>query len=810
MFQKIGRPGAGWRIQAGVALLLAIARPGSAQSTADDSLHRAVQLPTVMVTARRVEESAQDVPMSMVVLGGASLDDEGFSAATDLPERVSGLTVSVPNPRITSFAIRGLGSNSYNDGIESSVGLFVDGIYLGRQGLSIFDLVDIERIEILRGPQGTLFGKNTTAGAINILTQRPRRHFGALLESSLGDYGERKLRGTITGSLPGSDLAGRLTGYLAQRDGLVRNLYDHHQLNNRDRMGLRGQILWTPSAELTGRFIAEYGRVSENCCVYPLVAPLRAAVKARDDYMEYQRSSLNPYDRVSDSDGPTHYVAQQQALSAQLDWRIDDQQRLVSISAWRAWRFVPINDDETSLKLVNGGSRTEQQQFTQELRLDSHHEGFDTTLGLFYLHRNDRGGETATLGADLSDWIFGGLIREQLPFATRSNTGLVLETLIPRRTLDGMTVVTPYTDHGDSLAGFGDLNWPLTDELTLSAGLRYTYEWKGATVSRSRSGGDPAASPLSATDNLAPLGQLIGQDLSGYTFNGLLDSTVGGRFRRHNDFQEGDVSGEFALGYAPDEDLMLYGSASRGYKSGGINLGVPGATVKPTFRPEIATAYEVGAKSRWWDRRLSLTLALYRSDVRNYQALTFDESRSVIQDPRQSNLLNVGAVRLQGVELEGLCAPRSDLQLRAGLSYNSAITTDFRHAPDENSRTNGKDLSGQQLYNAPRWTGTAGLEKALSVTDTLNLFAGLDYSFRTGTYGSVEHGRSSYIDGYSLTNLRIGLRDARQRWDLGFWVRNVFDSDYVAAIYPVYGVGDYGAFAGDPRSYGATLRIRFD
>ena len=212
-------------------------------------------LATVVVTARRKEERALDVPISLAVLDGDALADAGLSTATDLQERVPNLVVSVPNPRLTSFTIRGLGSSSSNDGLESSVGLFLDGVYLGRQGLSIFDLVDLDRVEVLRGPQGTLFGKNTTAGAVNIVTKLPSQDFEANLESTFGNLGNIQYRGSVTGALVDDVLAGRLTGYLTRRDGLITNTWDGvgtpgddsvRELNNRYYYGLRGQLLWTP------------------------------------------------------------------------------------------------------------------------------------------------------------------------------------------------------------------------------------------------------------------------------------------------------------------------------------------------------------------------------------------------------------------------------------------------------------------------------------------------------------------------------------------------------------------------------------
>lgn len=766
-----------------------------------------VELDPVFVTARRRKEALEDVPISLAVLDGQALGEAGLTLATDIQERVPGLVVSVPNTRLTSYTIRGLGSSSANDGIESSVGLFLDGVYLGRQGLSIFDLIDLDRVEILRGPQGTLFGKNTTAGAINIVTRAPSREFELHAEGTAGNFGLRQFRGSLGAPLT-ETLASRLTGYVTQRDGTIDNVFDGSRLNSRNKYGLRGQLLWAPDASLSGRFIAEFGENDEVCCVYPLVAPQRPQVAARDAYMEYTRPSLRASDRLADSDGRTHSDTRQKALSAEFNWQLAERHKLVSLSAVRDWFFLPASDDGSSLRLLSVGTLNQHRQYSQEFRLDSEFDRLESTVGLFYIRQDFRGRERAVLGEDLGGWVFGGLIREQVPGATISNTGPLLYAVIPPETLAGTTIDTPYRQNSDSLAGFASITWHLGERLDLTTGLRYTQEWKQAEVSRSRTGGNPGASPLSLTDNLTPLGQLIGIDLSGYTFGGLLDSVAGGDFQRSNERAEGNWSGQVALSYKLLPKVTGYASAARGYKSGGINLGVTGPSVQPTFKPEQATSFEVGVKGRVF-RRFSFSTAAYYTDIKDYQALTFDDEDTLLPNPRQTNLLNVGKVRLRGVEVDFQGYLLRSLKGRLGAAYNDAISTDFPNAPDEDTRGNDKNLSGKTLYNAPRWTGTAGLEYTHGFSRGGELYAAWDYSLRSSYFGTVERGRATRIDSYDLSNARLGWR-GREIWDVSLWMRNVFDKDYTATVYPLYGVGDYGAFAGDARSYGINLRLNFD
>jgi iron complex outermembrane recepter protein len=774
----------------------------------------------VVVTARKKKERAQDVPISLSVLDGRALGDAGLTLPTDIQERAPGLVVSVPNARLTSYTIRGLGSSSANDGIESSVGLFLDGVYLGRQGLSIFDLIDLDRVEILRGPQGTLFGKNTTAGAISIVTRAPTFDHESRLEGTAGNLESRQVRGSINGTIVAGTLAGRLTGYLTERDGIIENLYNGEMLNNRAKRGLRGQLLWVPTMNLTGRFIAEYGFVNEHCCAFPLTGPVRNDVIQRDAYMEYHRIGTNPQDRITDSDLPTRSDMRQKAASAEFNWDFAEGYRLTSITAWRDWFFLPLNDDATSLHLASTSTLNEHVQVSQELRVETTFGDVDLIGGVFFLHQDLDGLERVILGDDIAGWVFGGEIRKRaIPNATESNTGFLLYALIPRESLDGLTVDTIYSQSTESAASFASANWHLTQRLDLTAGLRYTYEWKKGAVDRHRYGGNPQASPLATADPILPVIDAIFpqfkevvctdalcSDFQSLGFNGIIDDVAGGEYARDNSVREGNYSGQLALSFKLTRDALTYASVARGFKGGGINLGFTGETIQPTFRPEQATSFEIGAKARLF-KRLAASFAVYHTDVKDYQALTFDNENTLLPNPRQINLLNVGKVRLRGAELEGYGYAASWLMLRGGAAYSRAITTEFPNAPNEDTRANDRNLSGETLYNAPKWTATAGAEFSTYFDNGLQPFANVDYSYRTGYWGTVEHGRASYIDGYDLVNVRLGLRRTDRMWDVSVWSRNVLNREYLATVYPLYGVGDYGAVPADERTFGLTLRM---
>lgn len=762
---------------------------------------------TIIITARRLEESAQEVPISVVNVTGKTLEQSGITTAQELQQVVSGLQVTVPNPRLAQFTLRGLGSSSFNEGLESSVALFLDGVYLGRQSMSIGDLIDIERVEVARGPQGTLFGKNATAGTIHVITRKPQFSKELLLDATVGSEGTEQYRGSITGPLSDT-LAFRLTGWQTARDGLLENRFNGEFYNDRNRDGLRGQLLWVPTARVSTRVIAEYSSVDEKCCGFPLKGEPSATVKARDEYVLYDRVSGNPYDRIADLNVRPRSQAEHYALSSETQWDFALRHRLVSLTAYRDFRFQPLTEDNTSLDLVQGGTRSAHQQFSQELRIDSRWRDAESVAGLYFLDQTTSGAEYGLLGKDLSQWVFGGLIRQRLPTANRNNTGAALNFLIPPETLTGMRVDAPFEQHASSLGAFGSLNWHATDKLDVSAGLRYTQEWKSTQVDRMRSGGNPNASPLALTNNLTPLGQLIGVDLSGVTFNQLLDDSVGGEFHRNLDVEEGALSGNAGLSWRWNPSVMTYLTYSRGVKSGGVNLGVTGERSQPRFRPEIVDAVELGVKSLLWSDRLLLNLAVYDTWVQDYQAITFDESPTLLPNPRLNNLLNVGKVRLSGADLDFQLALPHEFGLRGGISYNRAITEEFTNAPDEDTLQNTRDLSGQPLANAPTWSGNIGVQKRWALAQGRAAYAAFDYHYRSTYNTTIERSRNSFVEGYGIAGARLGLASPTG-WDASLWVRNLFDQDYIAATLALYGVGAYGAYAGEPRIFGGSLRLQW-
>lgn len=744
------------------------------------------------------------------------------ATANTLPEasfRVPGFFAYGSTARNTGFNIRGAGNSQFNDGMDSGTGLYIDGIYLARQSYGALSLYDLEDFSVLRGPQGANYGLGSTTGEVHLRTRLPSFTPSTEMSGSIGNFGYKQFSLTTTGPLGGqannqsagqsSTMAGRLSVYGQVRDGLLTNQFDGSKLNDQDRLALRGQVLWAPVDELLVRVIGELGLNDQKCCAVALLAPVSASIKASDDYMGYKRPGTNPYDRVTDNDRTTRGRLIRNSLSVIAEWTPPGRHTLTSLTGLNGLNISPTQfDDGTSMRLLNSNITSKSSQITQELRLNSRFLRAETTVGMFYIHQRLQGRERAVLGDEIARWALGGALRSNVPGLTQQNSGFLIDAVLPPQALNGLTLNTPYSQVSNGFSTFASSDLKLSPSTTLTTGLRWTTSNRRAEISRDRSGGNLNSSPLSLTNNLAVLKGLLGQNVQDLTYDGIIDSLVGPSFERRDSRSDQGATGKLALRHQLTDQASVYASAATGFKSGGVNLAGITRQVKPQFDPERATNFELGFNKTHPSGRLSYNLSLYNTRIKNYQALTHDEGEGLVPNPRPNNVINIPKVRLRGVEfdLSGRLTP--NLNLLTGLAYNQAISTSFPNAPDEDTGQNNKDLSGKQLYNAPRWSGFVGLEQRIPHQNKDYSYWGLDYQFRSGTFGAVDQSRSSFIEGYQITNLRLGYRNQQQGWGVQAWVRNLFDEDYLLAITTVYGVGEYGGYAGDPRTYGITVDVQ--
>jgi iron complex outermembrane receptor protein len=774
-----------------LAAALVAAFPPLACSEEASQSAAAGELETVIVTARLRREDAQTVPVSLSVVDAAALTASGTNNISQITQLVPSLNYVSPNPRNTAFTIRGLGSSvvaiaQANDGLESGVGFYVDQVYHARPATAAFDFLDLERVEVLRGPQGTLFGKNTTAGAINISSREPGFDPEVKLESSLGNNGYWQAKASAGGALIGDVLAGRISGAITQRNGVIHNVRTGADLNDVHNSALRGQLLFRPSGNFRLRLIADFNRFNNTCCtqVYYTVAPtLKPAARqypALAAGQNYAPPSLNPYDRLTDIDGPLKVDTSEGGVTAIADWNLGAA-TLTSVSAWRFWKWDAENDrDYTGLPIqLSQHIPSRQDQYSQELRVASNGQrAVDYVAGLYWFRQTIIGHPITIYGPLAAYWLLGP------------------PPAIPANLLDGYGTIGRTRFHSDSYATFGEATWHLGSRLALTGGLRYTWESKDGQYSAPVSGG-------LATTNTS----LINSQLSIIRPQAYQATTT-----------DNSPTGRLLASFTMVPQAMFYLSYARGSKSGGINMsGLPlDATNQPSLataviKPEKNTTYELGMKTNLLGRRLLVNFDVYQSDVHDFQANVVDTGPGALR----GYLANIEQVRVKGAEVDASFIVGGHFTGHLSVAYADGNYVSYRNGPCPieliASSTTVCDLSGRPMSNLPHWAGSLGGEyaqplKVVGLQGEGYLHA--DLTSRSGIYGDASDSQYTTIGGYTTVNVSIGYR--QKGWEASLWARNLLNRNYMQTM--TVQAGNSGLIVGtpsDPRSAGIMLRAGF-
>ncbi len=755
------------------AAMAATDTPAPDQATAGD-----VQVEQVIVTARKYAEHAQDVPIALTALDGETLRDSEHLRVEDLSQYVPSTNIVIPSPHQTNFTIRGIGSNPANDGLEQSTGIFIDGVYLGRPGMSAYDLIDINQIEVLRGPQGTLYGKNTTAGTVNISTMLPSFTAGFMGQATYGNYNYRQFQASVTGPLSDT-LAGRLTAYDTQRDGTITDEFNGQKLASVAREGLRGQLLYQPTERLSVRFIAEYGFEDDSNGV-TLINSLGATPAAFQKDLAAAGGSVivDPNGTKSNDNDPTIIKTRQYAASAEVNWDMGPM-TLTSITAYRNWFYYSMSDvDGSNVSVLNAGYNLHQAQFSEELRVATPADKpINVVAGLYYFQQNVSVDQFTAYGKEAAAYL-SGVPDSLLPIYSAFSPSL--KALLAYNNSRWDIYATPHTH---SYAGFAQANWHITPDWQLTAGFRETFEDKHETVSR--------PNPISTTTGLAS---------PALAYNTYPATPVS--------VSDAAPSGLVTLSYKFTPFVMAYATFSHGEKAGGVNASIPGPLGIDSLKvkPEVANDYEIGIKSDLFDDRLQLNVNGFYTEIDDYQA-------TYITTPPGGGssvviLTNVGEVRTQGVELEATAVPIAGLNLNSTISYDDAVYASYPNGPCPAEVTGqvSCNLTGKPVAGAPKWIANVGASYEHALTGNLTGFAGAEYSWRSSYYGYLDDSAYNKTGDYGIVNAHLDVRtDAGI--ELSIWGKNLTDKRY-AAGYLSYGSllpGLYVPFFGDPRTFGVTL-----
>ena len=850
-----------FELRCATALALLAANPAFAQTASPPDDTAATDGEEIFVTATLRTENLQAVPIAVTAFNAASLDKAGVRdiRALDQVSASFNLNSSQTESGGTTLRVRGVGTTGNNTGLESAVGIFLDGVYLSRPGIALGDLLDVTQVELLRGPQGTLFGRNTSAGALNVKTAKPNlNNFEGFANATYGNFDLLNVQGGISAPLVEGVLGLRLSGAYRDQDGFQKSTTGATS-NDRNRYIVRGQLYFEPNADLSVRIIADYQHSNEKCC--DAVILQETSLVAAGAYAAYglpanggvSATGLSAFKSRTTNAEQFRDRIRQYGVSAEINFSLGSAD-LVSITGYRDSKSSSQQEsDFVGLKVFSTGkgstanpgttdSFTKIKTFSQELRItgDAFDEKFQYLVGAYYSDERIRERATLTLGRDYQAYIsanFFPFIAGALgnPLALGPNPALFFA--------QGVSAAGNFANNADRQNGrnfsiFTNNTIKLSDALAFNFGLRYSDDRKhgvGFQIAANSPAcaavlGNPAlqAGPLAAFLPLAagltcfPFSTQQNLPGAGTPANPVAPAPFDKVYKNDQLIYTGKLT------FKPAENINTYLSYTRGYKAGGFNLDPSAAAggADPRFKPEIVRAYEAGIKTKLLDNALTANLAVFHQDLKNFQVLEFTGV--------QFQTFNVGKAKSTGAELE------LNARLSRSLSASFAYTyTDARYPKNCGAGTTSTvvlSLCGNQLTNAPKNVVIAGFDYEHDLGSTLTFgFNGsirLESDRRTSTQAVLVNGPTVLTtknpfdiqDGNAKINLRAGIGSQDGRWRVEVFGNNITDETtrnvtfnvplrggaFIPGALGTNGAGiARGAFLQEPRTYGVTVRTKF-
>lgn len=730
------------------------------------------RLEEIVVTARKREENLQSAPLSVAAFSGDALEKSGIDEFSEIASRVPGFTLNPDNISEPNIFLRGIGTDIESAASNPAIGFFLNDVYLSRAQGTAIELFDLERVEIVRGPQGTLYGKNVVGGAINFITRKPTDEFRAGAEAGIGNYGSFDVKANVAGGL-GEGLSGSIAASARHHDGYAYNSFTGNDVEDLDSYGVMAQLRYQPDDKLdlllTGDLTRRRGggkwvdiQIPSSHNV-PFVNPDR-------------RRGPNNIDGKQDADlGGVH-------LSANYD---TGSGTITSVTAYREAKFAALNNDAGSFidftKMIYGpdgridfgaidhslfnddyyiNDKDETaKSFSQDLRFRSDFDGpFNLLAGLFYQHESVDRTETA-------DYIF-------VEFYAQGKE--IAETRLK----------------SDTWAAFAEGTFDFTDTLGVTAGIRYTKDSKRFSVYRET------------------VGDFLGAEFEDENGNFTRAFTA-------SDKQSWDAwTPSINLHWQPAKDIYVYGLVSKGYKSGGWNgenATNPGEA-RVAYDPEYAMNYEVGAKTTWLDNRLRFNLTGFWTEYKDLQTQQF-----VIFDPNlpaDNVISNAGKARVKGIELETALVPFDGLTLFGNYTYMDAkitgdlISTELQYDPScFCSVPVPTNLKGNVLRRSPKNSFSIGGDLTLPVSSRINAFVRADYNWTDDFFFDNENSARTRQKSVGVLNGSVGIATDDDKWELRIWAKNLTNELYESGKSDV--IGSVLVSYNPPRTYGATLRWKY-
>ena len=774
------------------------------------ALASANEIEEITVTAtKRQGVEVQDLAASISVYGAEELKNGGVQSMTDLTNIEPSLTaLSTQSTSSTRIGIRGLSTPANNVGFEAAVGVSIDGVPRARTGIALSELPELASVEVLRGPQGSLFGRNTTAGVININTAKPNPEGGGFVEFSVGNYNARSVQAAV--NLPiNEQWTGRIDAKDRQRDGYLDNVKSETDVNSADRRMVRGQLTYE-GEDSSLRLIADWGEDQSICCGAMLnVVNTPAAVglyNALAGGVAYGSSNLDDLE-IGSNITPTNDI-DEWGVSAEYNLDINGN-NFTSISSYRDWESLAAPDgDMSGVDLVGLTQYSANTVFTQELRLQGESGAVNWLVGAFYMHDEVDWIRNASFGSAWNartDRTLNGAVGVQAYGTLTDGTPSILSMVQQNPALAQVYLTDPATNVNndmdvttEAMALFAHTEIALREDLTATLGVRYSDEQKDLSYVMSSDevgarDGCPIAKQLQLSGSqLAAVAPLLCSPTGNTNFNNDVAFPNGEKGTVKDDA----ISGTAKLAWAVSEDALLYGSYSRGFKSGGFNLdraGLSYADPTPTalmFDAEEVDAYELGWNSQWADGAVTFNGAVYSQYVSGLQQLNFTGSNFEVAQ---------GDYEVQGMELSLSASPTEALMLSAS----------YAHVDAENKLT-GKPPEGQ-----PEDTLTASATLFMPVSDSLVGTFNLNGRYSSGTFQVANAGALGdyYGESYTVVNARMSVTNQEGSWSASVFAQNLTDEigtiDAFPQVLQQASSGNIQSFTNMPRTFGAEVRFNF-
>ena len=794
-------------------------------------------LDQIKVTAQKREEALQDVPVVVTALSERTLHDNGVRDIKDLQNVVSGLTVnSTQSEALTVARIRGVGTVGDNAGLESSVGVVIDGVYRPRNGVGFGDLGELERVEVLKGPQGTLFGKNTSAGVINIVTKRPTFQQHAEAELTFGNYGALGVSGMYSNAL-GERAAFRVYAAQRKRDGFMdvntgSGPRYNYEDNDQNFHTVRGQLLIQPNDDFDIDLGIDYSHRDENCCTAATIVrgPTAAIIDALASDTGVA-TTADPYARRAWSNRSTAQSIDDKGASLQMTWRNDwfGGATLTSITSKRDWSTTNgLDFDFSTADLLyrnpqQSDNYTRFETLSQEVRLAGSTSKLDWLVGAFLSNEELTRNEAYRVGSAYEPYLSIALLSRINPLLGASPTAPLFLSQASGRPFGtafaGLAASDHYTQFSRSTALFTNDTWHATDALDLTLGLRYTRESKTLDSRYTNPNGSPGCSAMLANPAQV-VAALVARGLTVAQASAAAPQVVGFAClpwtnARHNgrvteqDRDEREWSGTLKADYRFNEHVMGYVSAARGYKAGGFNLdrvqsnnGLSSGTngIVPvndtSFPGEFVNSYEIGTKTTWAGGNLLLNATLFHQTYTDFQLNSFLGTSFVVR--------SIPKVTSKGVDAE-LLWKTGGWMLQSGVTYANT-----RYGNDVLPDADLVLLPGSRTSFAPKWSVSASLGYEWRMGSRLRARAHLGGKYMSEYNTGSDLDPQKLQDAYTVWNARLSLGRDDDRWNVELWGQNITNAEYMQVAFDApLQTGSWNAFLGAPRTWGLTLRARY-